>query len=786
MTESHRRPWLDLLDSSRSVRARLALIFGVTMGAVSIFLFFSFPLAVKRHEEEARESTANAVLRSAAASVEAAMFFEDWEALFQEIKAVVETYGEELLYISVLNRDGEVVDDLTIYSGREIPVEACAEWEGILPDLQVYCGRQPVIFQRSELGEIRAILSLEALNEPMERMRRLVAAFAAAILFLGLLASYLSTAVFVKPLQEIVSAAERIARGDLSVRAPVRRADEVGLLAFSFNSMVETLEGTQDELKHLNNRLNQTLDNIPALVAVWDTGRRFTYINPVGVPDPEHRRALIGRPADAFWVSSGICEEQRDALNRALDTCVRENRVVTMEVTYGSKENPRVFLTLFGPVLAESGTVERIVGYAVEITDLRETERALRESETQLRQVHKMEAVGRLAGGVAHDFNNLLTAIHGNAEILMMEAEEDGAPSDELEQIRLSAERGARLTRQLLAFSRHQVLSPTLLDLNELVLSMDKMIRRLIGEHIRVATEVAPVPVWITADQGQVDQVVLNLALNAADAMPDGGTLTISTDLVRPQEVGEDVQIEGEWASVLRVQDTGTGMDEKTQARIFDPFFTTKPLGRGTGLGLATVYGILEQSGGCIRVSSAVGEGSVFSVGFPFTPATMEEEEAEEVATTPDRAEETILVVEDDRGVRELAASILRRQGYRVLAAQDPLDGMDVSGAHPEKIHLLLTDLVMPQMNGRALAERIRSSRPDIRILYMSGYTSDEVIHHGIRSSDIHFIQKPFTSATLLRVVRAAIADEEPAGPFPEGVGDAVTVSWERARIPAG
>ena len=371
-----------------------------------------------------------------------------------------------------------------------------------------------------------------------------------------------------------------------------------------------------------------------------------------------------------------------------------------------------------------------------------------------------MEAVGRLAGGIAHDFNNMLTVIKGYSELLL---EEVGPTNERLrraaDEIYKSADRAASLTHQLLAFSRRQVLEPKLLDLNEVVAEMDQMLQRLIGEDIQLVSIRRTGLGQVKADPGQIEQVILNLAVNARDAMPQGGKLTIETANV---EIDEDyafthvVVHPGDYV-MLGVSDSGCGMDAETQAHLFEPFFTTKEKGQGTGLGLATTYGIVKQSGGYIWMYSEPGHGTTFKVYLPRIW-----EAAKTIAQgTPvgDAASdvETILLVEDEKAVRELAAWTLEKNGYTVLAAGDAAEATQLAQRHERRIHLLLTDVVMPEVNGRQLAQRLTSLRPGSKVLYMSGYTDDAVVHHGVLEPGVAFLQKPFTAADLARKMRQAL-----------------------------
>jgi len=384
------------------------------------------------------------------------------------------------------------------------------------------------------------------------------------------------------------------------------------------------------------------------------------------------------------------------------------------------------------------------------------TERRL--LETQLRQAQKMEAIGRLAGGVAHDFNNLLTAIFGYVDLLREDLPEGSSARQDAEEIRKAAERAATLTRQLLAFSRQQVLEAVVVNVNDLVEEFDKMMRRLIGEDVELRVALAPALGNVRADPGQLQQVLMNLLVNARDAMPTGGKLLIETanaDLTKEYAELHQPVIPGSYV-MLAVSDTGIGMDADTRTRIFEPFFTTKEKGRGTGLGLSTVYGIVKQSGGYIWVYSEPGQGTTFKLYFPRVDAPAESPAPPRAAATL-AGTETILLAEDDEMLRPLAKGLLDKLGYTVLEAENAERALERAQSHAGPIHLLLADVVMPGLSGRELARRLAHTRPDTRVLYVSGYTDDAIVRHGMLEPGLHFLQKPFTPDSLGRKVREVL-----------------------------
>ena len=408
------------------------------------------------------------------------------------------------------------------------------------------------------------------------------------------------------------------------------------------------------------------------------------------------------------------------------------------------------------PVRDEHGEIYRIAGCSEDITERKMVEEALRESAEQLRQAQKMEAVGRLAGGIAHDFNNLLTVILGRAELLLARLGEEETLARDVTLMKKTADRAAALTRQILAFSRQQMLQPKVLDLSAIVSETAAMLRPLIGEHIELCLNAVPHPCLVMADPGHLEQVIMNLALNARDAMPGGGQLTIETAAV---ELGEEyarrhLAISPGPYVMLAVSDTGTGMDAETRARIFEPFFTTKEQGKGTGLGLATVYGIVKQSGGGIWVYSEPGHGTSFKVYLPRVPAGAEAAGAGEPRPASGGGSETVLLVEDEEEVRSLAREILETAGYAVLEARDGRQASDLAARPSGPIQLLVSDGGMPGMTGADLVERLRPLHPEMRLLFMSGYTDAALANHSALPPGAAFMEKPFTAATLTRKVR--------------------------------
>ena len=486
---------------------------------------------------------------------------------------------------------------------------------------------------------------------------------------------------------------------------------------------------------------------------------KYLYLNDACVVQARlPREQLIGRTMMERY--PGIETTPMFAL---LARCMVDRTHQRMENEFSYPDGSRGWFELrFMPV------PEGVCVLSLDISESKRTAAALERSEAQLRQAQKMEAVGRLAGGVAHDFNNLLSIILSYSSLLI----EQMAPGDEaradLQEIKLAGERGAQLTKQLLTFSRHQVVEQQVLDLNGIIGGLENMVRRLVGEDVDVRT----VPAFdlgnVLADHGHIEQIIVNLVVNARDAMPGGGRLTIET-----QNVDLDARYAADHLGVtpgphvmLAISDTGVGMDAATQNRIFEPFFTTKESHKGTGIGLSTVFGIVQQSGGSVWVYSEVGRGTTFKVFFPRVDAPSVSD-AEPVAVTATRGSETILVVEDNDPLRIVTRDILARNGYHVLEASSGEEALRIC-QETEGIHLLITDVVMPEMSGRVLVERALPLRPTMKVLYMSGYTEDAIVHHRVLSPGIALLQKPITPDGLLRRVRQVLEAIALPSPIPQ------------------
>jgi PAS domain S-box-containing protein len=514
------------------------------------------------------------------------------------------------------------------------------------------------------------------------------------------------------------------------------------------------------ERAHERQLLHDLMDNVPDGIYFKDRQLRFLRANRafsslVGGATPEalagKRLAEVASTAD---VAASEGEERRIMTEGlpAQDVLREFNRAGVKRWLSETK----------APIRSPGGEVIGLVGIARDVTERVATQEAMRKLEQQLLQSQKMEAIGQLAGGVAHDFNNLLSVIMGYGELVLEECPAEDERRADMIELLGAAERAATLTRQLLAFSRRQVVQPEIVDLNAIVSNVEKMLRRIIGEDIQMRTEFRPPRANIRADPSQIEQILLNLTVNARDAMPEGGTIAIATAEVT---LGAEYAEQHPGASPgdyveLSFADDGCGMDAETQKRIFEPFFTTKPIGKGTGLGLATIYGIVQQCGGQIRVESEIGKGTRFRILFPRPPSGVVEPVARRVSVRPPNGAGTILLVEDEEAVRQVTARILRDNGYTVLAATDAAQARLLCAEHRASIDVLLVDVVMPEISGPKLAEELGALVPGLRVVLMSGYSAGGPQQLALDANSA-FIEKPFTRAALANKLREVLKTEE-------------------------
>jgi PAS domain S-box-containing protein len=573
-----------------------------------------------------------------------------------------------------------------------------------------------------------------------------------------------------RPIRHLVDAANDVAAGNWNRRVPLGGPAEARTMATAFNHMTATLSHWHQEARERAQQLHESYMRFQAVtnsandaivsvnsqgaIVFWNLRAQtvFGYAEPDAVGQSLRRlipERFLTEYADKIQQLIG---GDTSSLGKTIELCAlhRDGTEVPIELSLSTwMAGVEVFYT----------------GIVRDITERKEAAEALRQREEQLRHAQKMEAIGRLAGGIAHDFNNLLTAILGYADLLLEELPADHPMRTDIEGIQKAGRSAASLTRELLAFSRKQVLQPVVLDMNEVVMSTEILLRRLLGEDINLVFQLEPQADPVKADRSQMEQVLLNLVVNARDAMPGGGELTIATSNVVFDNVGlapNAPPASGPYV-VLTVTDTGHGMNDDIRSHIFEPFFTTKEFGKGTGLGLATVYGIIEQSGGHIWVESEPGQGSSFHVGLPVVRATAAATDATApVSPAAPKGSETILLVEDNDQVRALASDALTRHGYHVIEASNGEEALRLAEHQLDGIALVVTDVVMPVMGGRELASQLTARRPDLKIIFTSGYTTDVGVGQVGSHAATSFLQKPFTPGVLGRTVREML-DSAPA-----------------------
>jgi two-component system, cell cycle sensor histidine kinase and response regulator CckA len=504
----------------------------------------------------------------------------------------------------------------------------------------------------------------------------------------------------------------------------------------------------EQELRQSEERYRELVENAHDIIYSHDLEGNYLSVNKAAETITGYTREESLKMNLMQTVAPEYVEKAREMIERKLSG----DEVTAYDLEIIAKDGRRIAVEVNTRIMLQDGIPIGVQGIARDVTERKHLE-------TQLRQSQKMEAIGLLAGGVAHDFNNLLTAITGYSELTLRKLKGEDPLRHNLEEIKKAGERAAALTRQLLAFSRKQVLQPHVLDLNAVVSDMEKMLRRLIGEDIELRTVLEKGLGAIKADPGQIEQVIMNLAVNARDAMPAGGRLTIETENVYLDEeyAKQHISVKSGSFVMLAVSDTGTGITKETHARIFEPFFTTKEAGRGTGLGLSTVYGIVKQSGGTIWVYSEVGQGTTFKVYLPRVDEGAQEYRRSAEVEEALYGAETVLLVEDEEMVRKLARQVLEMYGYQVLEAANGGAALLICERHRGEIALLLTDVVMPEMSGRELTGRLLQLRPEMRVLYMSGYTDNAIVHQGVLDEGTDFIQKPFSPDILARKIREVL-----------------------------
>ena len=771
-----RTPWF-----VRGIRDKLVLAFAVLLAAIAVFVFLFFPARLERQAFDATVTRASAIVNMAAYSLEAGLMFEDSTAVAEVV--VGASRSPDVAYMAVWHRDGRLMASRGSGIPGDRPLMAA---EGVVSaDGATLITVTHVSSGTVEVGTLALGISLAPLHAEVLHARRMGALVGTLILGVGVLAIFGIITYLTRPLKAVTATVNRIAEGDLTSRAEETKDIELRGLVRAFNRMVDTLVGAQAELAAMNTalegrvasrttQLTQAITELQgsqeALALSEQEARRTSELlqslidvapQAIIAVDTEWRVTRWNLAAEQLfgWSATEVLGRPlpyADATNledpELAITATRPGDPV--EVVRRRKDGTTVSVLLAAARLRDPEG--HPAGHIGILTDLSERKRL----EAQLRKSQKMEAVGQLAGGVAHDFNNVLTIITACTELLMFE-KLDGEGRSLVEHISGAAARAAALTQQLLTFTRQDVVHPRRIEMASVLHGLEPMLRRVLPANIRLTTEIGADLGAIHADPTQLEQVVMNLVLNAADAMPEGGTLDIELaaerlDPVAAKELG---LIAGRYNRLV-VRDSGIGMDEQTQARIFDPFFTTKEVGKGTGLGLATAYGIITALHGAFRVRSAPGQGTAFEVRIPDSAIAESGEYpvVTRLSESPRAAERlAVLVVEDDPPVRLVVRRSLEHSGYRVIEAMDGEEGLRLASEHRQILGAVVTDMMMPGMGGRAFADALKESHPQLGVVFISGYAENQLDEANLLDDRHVFVQKPFSIDELLAAIASVI-----------------------------
>lgn len=724
-----------------SLRYRLIVTVVAIETVMLLILVWSYSVDIRRTHEERLRDTASVVLEQFVATAGRYLVEVDYPSLAEYARRVLK--HEEVAHVNVRNAEGQVILEL----GGPAPRRSGDAGSNAAPMLEV---SSDVMLGGKRRGRVQLGFSEVVMKRAVAESRQHGIMIASAEIALSVLAALLIGFALTSNLRSLATAAARFGRGESDVTVPISSRDEVGQVAIAFNEMVAERARVEELLRQSEQRLRVVAEATPVPIGIARiSDGMFLYCNPLvgpafGLP-PE---AMVGRCIPEFYVDP-------DHWRKMIAELQNKGSLRDYEIEYRRADGSRLNILLNAHEMNSDGE-EALVFGLFDITERKRTE-------AQLVQALKMEAVGQLTGGVAHDFNNLLTVIRGNLELMERE-NSSGKTSNHLRRALQAVSRGSDLTHRLLAFSRRQILLPETIDANALVTRVTEMLDRPLGETIRVDVDLSP-GLWpILVDPGQLESCLVNLAVNARDAMPGGGTLKIATAnrVLGQDEAGDDNEPPpGEYVAV-EVTDTGTGMTPEVLAHIFEPFFTTKEVGMGSGLGLSMAYGFTKQSGGYLDASSEPGRGTTFRFLFP-RAKTVEKspadpaEQAEQADPVPLGRGETVLVVEDDPEVRAMAVRMASDLGYTVLEAKDGLTALEMLDRHSE-IDLLFTDMVMPSgLTGGELAERALVSKPRLKVLFMSGYSEEFLVERGSPVSGAQLMSKPFTRTELAQMMRQTL-----------------------------
>ncbi len=777
MSALPRAPWKLQPWSGLGIRARLFLLVTLVLGGVAIAISLYLPTRAREWSLAALDREATTVGRLAAHSVTPALLFGDTKDAELVLEGVRATAG-------IANLEVMGLDNQRFASAGEVeqPSGSRSLPGGESANALIRRSSTPIVHSGKRIGTVHLGVSLAGLERDVRRVRNLIWTLSALLFLLATAITVAIGAPLIRPLAGMVLTAQRISQGDRDERVVVTTRDEAGKLAQAMNLMLDNLQQARWDLEVLNRDLEHRVEDRTRELgreieerkrgqeALQRANERFELAasaveGAIYDWDASTNRVLWSdgltrvfghRSSEAFntfsWWESQIHPEDQQRVRAQFDADLAAGRDFLCEYRFHRSDSRYLNVLDRGRLLRDDeGRTVRMVGVMENIT-------ALRQLEEQYLHSQRMEAVGRLAGGVAHDFNNLLTTILGYSEILAASLDASDPQSESVAEIRKASERASGLTQQLLAFSRKQPVSPRVLDVRTVVTEMENMLRRLIGEDVLLETTFPAARLYVRADRSQLDQLVINVAVNARDAMPKGGAFSISVSAIELDDTFVRGHLGAQAGShvLLEFRDTGAGMSADTLGRIFEPFYTTKEVGKGTGLGMSIVYGIVSQNGGYVAVESAPGAGTCVRVYLPVSPEAPEALHPRAAAQSS-RGAERIMVVEDEAALRGLLRRHLKNHGYEVIEARDGAQALQVARTVAGKIDLVLTDLVMPVMSGREMADRLRQERVGVNVLYMSGYPEDRTTDHTDLAASPNYISKPFALQDLLLKIRETL-----------------------------
>jgi PAS domain S-box-containing protein len=772
-----RAPWKREAWSGLGIRARLFLLVTLVLGGVAIAISLYLPAQARQWSLAALDRETTTVGRLAAHSVTPALLFGDRTDAELVLEGVRATAG--IAYLEVIGPDNK-----RFASAGEVdePGSVSGDPTREPGDPLIRRSSTPIVHSGNRIGTVHLGASLAGLERDVKRVRNIIWALSALLFLFATAITVAIGAPVIRPLAGMVLTAQRISEGRHSERVAVTSRDEAGKLARAMNLMLDNLQQARGDLEKLNRDLEDRVEDrtrelereiderkrgqealqranerfelaasaVEGAIYDWNAATNVVFWSD-GLS-----RVFGHRASEAFntfgWWASQIHPEDQQRVRAQFESDLAAGRDFLCEYRFRGSDNRYLNVLDRGRLLRDaSGAALRMVGVMENIT-------ALRQLEEQFLHSQRMEAVGRLAGGVAHDFNNLLTTILGYSEILAASLDASDPQAESVAEIRKAGERASGLTQQLLAFSRKQPVSPRVLDVRAVLTEMENMLRRLIGEDVLLGTSFPSERLYVRADRSQLDQLVINVAVNARDAMPKGGSFSISASAVDLDDSFVRAHLGAQAGAhvLIEFRDTGTGMSADTLGRIFEPFYTTKEVGKGTGLGMSIVYGIVSQNGGYVAVESAPGAGTCVRVYLPVSPEAPEAVHPPAAAPVS-RGAERIMVVEDEAALRGLLRRHLKNNGYEVIEARDGAQALQVARAVAGKIDLVLTDVVMPVMSGREMAERLRKERADVNVLYMSGYPEDRTTDHADLAGNLNYISKPFALQDLLLKIRETL-----------------------------